>query len=598
MSWTKCRFLEEWRVALRKTARLTGFLALVTLLVLAGGPVCTSEAQTAPSRLRVRMEHSTLKVGEATRIFVEFLGSSYEPVANNQERVVNLKVVPLGASGAGELQYTEIKVGPGQTGELGFVAKAAGKVEVQAESQGLSPGRTVLVIVPERGASFRFLPLVYAQDSLQLEILPKDVGPIPANGITPIPFKITLNRSVRNGETLTIRVQNNCACPMRYRGQTTTVPLDIVLGEGMASTDEIAITRKRPGPATISARVLQSSAQDSLAVAFMSPKPNKFLFDNVSALIPAGQQVIPLTIRLADQDGVPVTQLAQRCTVRLRALSEPEIVSINPDQVKLQPNHPVGSASLSLSSSPSGGRVAIEAGDPSGDLEPANLTLAFESQLNSVVVSGPAQIARGKSRPLHVSFQDKNGRPAKADWDRGVNLVSSSGRVKPNRLLISRGSESGDVEYTASNATGDVTIAAMSSGLAQGALKIQVFTPMVNLVLWAGLLGIVGAFIRLTHTERMTRLMPKRDAGALDLGLIGNLPLGFVFGMILLLAAKIGFLAVPQAATGVSGTVWFAVFFGVLGGYGGQWILDQLLGKLFGEKKEPPEAKDPMKKAA
>ena len=222
---------------------------------------------------------------------------------------------------------------------------------------------------------------------------------------------------------------------------------------------------------------------------------------------------------------------------------------------------------------PSTGQIVLLARDREGDLQPGQKTITLESLLKKIVVSGPKEVNRGgKVCELTLHFADKDNRHQKAEWDRWIELSSTAGHTDPQRVLIPKDKEHAEVSYHSPDSVGDVTITGESRGLDSGQWILHVVTAAYVLVLFAGLGGVLGGFVRLVHKGQVRHILPGRAHGRLELGLLGNTALSSVFGLVLFQAAKLGFLGVsevvPKAGSVETGTRTFAFFFGVLGEIG------------------------------
>jgi hypothetical protein len=104
------------------------------------------------------------------------------------------------------------------------------------------------------------------------------------------------------------------------------------------------------------------------------------------------------------------------------------------------------------------------------------------------------------------------------------------------------------------------------------------------LLFLAGAGGIVGGVTRHVFKSNSKSFLPKRVNGHLKLGFIGNLPFSSLFGAILFLAIRLGGTGIGSGVAlnnlTRSDSMIFAWFLGVLGGFAGILVLDQLVGRL------------------
>src|SRR5258705_413739 len=95
---------------------ITILLLSLTLLTALTVRAPISSARAGPAlRLRLRLQTNTLRPGDATKVFVEFLDRDYQQVTNDGTRVVELSVGPQNAKQQGSAYISPrlITVRPG-----------------------------------------------------------------------------------------------------------------------------------------------------------------------------------------------------------------------------------------------------------------------------------------------------------------------------------------------------------------------------------------------------------------------------------------------------------------------------------------------------
>src|SRR4029453_8096575 len=133
----------------------------------------------APARLQLTLDKSTLRVGETTRVSVQFFARANTAVPNDRERVVSLlaeKEVGSGAKGAGDVAPRQVTVPAGAAcRDISFTARRAGRLIIQATAHGPAPGEDMVTIVePTASRLWDYLiPTAHAQENGSLRIFPR-----------------------------------------------------------------------------------------------------------------------------------------------------------------------------------------------------------------------------------------------------------------------------------------------------------------------------------------------------------------------------------------------------------------------------------------
>lgn len=207
-----------------------------------------------------------------------------------------------------------------------------------------------------------------------------------------------------------------------------------------------------------------------------------------------------------------------------------------------------------------------------------------EPAIAKVSVTGPREAIRGGNEySLVIHFVDKNGSHLTADLDREIFVTVDHGEISPMSSMIPQGEGHVEVMYRSPGTVGEATVKAESSGLEVGTWKIMVVTPTYMLLLAAGFGGILGGLVRL-YQAGVRRIRARIVKGKLELGLLGRGLFSSVFGVMLFLAVKFGVVLVfdffEQSGGFYAGTKTFALFMGILGGFGGAHILELLLARI------------------
>ena len=550
-----------------------------------------------PKRLRLSPDKRTLRVGEQTLLTVEFLDRKYRPVVNDRKRVIEftLHVARREQKASGEVNPPRIEVAPGaKRATTTFTARRPGKVTIAAVSKGLSSGRTLVIIVPQarRGQPLLHLPAVHAQSEAKVQIFPEASQRVPANGISRATVWVTLDRPLGAGERLLIRIKTLPSSIVSYEDQEQTGLVDIVLDEeGSAGSEEIHIRSQTPGTVRVTAQVLTSGSsgqvdETEVIVEFQSPKPAKIFFFEEEITIPSHQREVPLVVGVADQDGVPIDQLAQTINVHLSSPTDPDVVTFQPQSLSLSPAQSVGHPMVRLERLPTGAQITLLARNTEGNLAVGEMVLTLESPIDGVVVSGPILLIRGEQEySFDVHLVDKDGKHLAADWDRKIVLTTNNGEVIQKEIVIAKNDEHGVFTYKTPETVGEATITAESRGLNPDGYSVNVLTETSLLILAAAIGGILGGLIR-SYSSGVKYILPLiKHQKIEEIGLLGAGLFSSVIGVALFLGVKFGVIqTVSMMDVGgafYAGTRRFAFFFGVLGGFGGTYVLKRMLSYVF-----------------
>ncbi len=552
-------------------------------------------AEEPARRLKLKIQKRTLRVGERTQLTVEFLDRSYQNVPNDRKRELELTQVPPGAGGgAGEISPAQLTVNRGaQSATATFTARKPGRLMIRVTSSGLSPAQVPVVIRPQQNTLLpeRLLSSVHAQPEIAVDIVREGVGPIPANNMTPAKLWIIVEAGeLMANEVLHIRVR---AFPdgarFLYKGEQSPFA-EIRLDEGKLASDEILVFSLTQGTLRVVAQLQPQGPRGELELEFELPQPEGIIFLHEHVTIPSNQSEVPLSVKLADRDEQPITALDRQVQIHLSSPTDPDILDLDPQSLVLTPETPFGTSTLRLNALPSGGDILLQARDAEGRLNLGEKTITLESPIRAVVVDGPSEVNRGgKEISLRVHLRGEEDQHLAADWDRRIMISADLGKVIPTEVVIPRGQEHTNVTYQSSGSVGEATVSAESRGIESGTWKVTVVTAAYVLVLFAGLGGVLGGLSRRILIVGVTEIWPRWRQGRLEIGLVGNALFSFLFGLVLFQAIKLGVVAgldsLGRSEGFYAGTRTFAFFFGVLGGFGGTFVLHRLLRRVFPESR-------------
>jgi hypothetical protein len=346
---------------------LIGAIALI-----AQSPATSAHSQGgSPLRLRLKVESNTLRSGEATKIFAEFLNRDYQQVPNDGTRVVEFGLASSGSpqTGSGNVSPQRVTVRPGEwSAAATFVPGQPGKLFIRASSDGLDAAQTLVLITRQQSSSSLLSQLVgnvtYAEPQNEPEIAPKEFPPAPANGKYQLIFQVSFLQAPPPGTVVRISTTLSSGGLM-YKGQQIGCAVaDIKLDEGQANSDLIGIFSATPGRITVSARVVPNGPKDYAEINFESPQPSRIIFDSDPQSIPSYQQAVPLSVQLADEGGFPIALGADReWRIRLTSAADSALVDFEPQSLVLTRDRPSAQSVLHFKRSPKASEIKLLALD-------------------------------------------------------------------------------------------------------------------------------------------------------------------------------------------------------------------------------------------
>ena len=557
----------------------------------------------AAQRLRLRVDNASLRQGEATRVFVEFLDMNYYQVPNDATREIVLGLDAVGRdSGWGNLDPQRISIRPGDwSGTATFYSTQPGKLFITANSSGLESGQA-LVLIRSNGASFLsslfdtvalFETVAYAQPDLGFEILPKRAFAT-ADQQHRAKFQLSFVQPPRAGTVVKINT-NLTSGSILYKDKVVGSSIaNIEIGEGEDISGEIAIVSGETGSFEVSASVRPNGPADRASVNFSAPRPSKIIFDDSPLRIESTACTVPVTVRLADDGGFPVEPDKER-RISFRSAVDSDSITFEPESVLLCPGQRFAQVVFHLKDLPLGNEIQLLATSDQ-ELIAAKKSIVIDSLIEKVSVSGPFEVNRGgREVEFIVHLLNKNGKRMAADWNRKINLSIVGGRLSNTELIMPKGSQQATVRYTSPDAIGKYTLIATSSGLQESTLTVAVVHPAYWLVLIAVLGGMIGGIGRVVHKNcKFKGMIPRWKRKTLDWELIASFAGSLVGGLFLYWTLKLGLSqalgVVPLPSSLDLGTNTSVIFFSGIGGFSGTAVLDRLVSWIVPAKKSKTTA--------
>lgn len=580
--------------------RLLLLILSITLVLLSSETPSRAKHSSSAQRLRVRVENASLRHGETTKVFVDFLDMNYNPVANDATRVIKLDKTSPGSrqTGSGDIKPNPITLRPGDAyGEALFASTQPGRLFITASSEGLESGQALILIRP-RAASFLskvsslFERVAYAQDE-GFEISPKKLSAT-ADNKHRAKFQVSFLQPPPGGAIIRINT-NLTSGSILYKGEPVGSSVaNIKLAEGEDISGEIAILSANSGKIEISASVARRNGPvDYAEVDFAPPRPSQILFDSEPSTIDSHACTVPLSVRLADEGGFPVEPDKERRIYFKSAVeSDSNSISFEPSSVVLAPGQRFAQVVFHLKALPLGNEIKLLATSDQ-ELMAGTKSILIKSQIRKVLVEGPSEINhRGRLTEFTISLVDKDGTHLAADWNRKIDLSIVGGGLDKTELIIPQGAQQAVVKYTSPDAIGRYTLTAGSSGLEQSTHTISVVHPPYWLVLMAVFGGVIGGITRMLHKSgRFERFIPHWTGESWNLGSTGHIAGSMISGVILYWALQLGLwpaLGFPRLPTGIDpGWSTVAVLFSFLGGFAGTQVLEPFVGWLMLKFSKP-----------
>ena len=570
-------------------------LTMILLLVCGGllalsSPTVAHPGARAPVRLRLKIETSTLRSGNTTRISAEFLDRDYQQVPSDAMRTVEFGI----ANGySGSLSPAQITVRPGAwSADTTFASGQPGKVVITARTGGLDPGQAILVVV-RPAASFLsqvFETVAYADSFDGFDLFPSTVLEAPANNHGRVTFQIIFNEPPPAGTRIRI-----CVTPpavLNRDGQNLHTITEVTLADNQASSDYINIVSGTAADVDVKAVILPNGPEKHLSLKFTPPRPDRIIIGEEMPEIGAYKTEAKISVQLADDSSRPLPPDKER---RIRLSSE-DPVEFDPPTVTLSPEKRFVEAKIRLKGFPITGQLKLLAEYEGGDsIKSGERLIPVRSALEKVTVTGPLHLTRGKtSSELIVHLVDKEGRARVADWDRSISLSATGGSLSAAEVTIPKGQDVAKVRFIPSGSDGKAVIKAESRWLTEGSLEIVLVTALYWLVIFALIGGLVGGVVRLIPAgDKVERVLPRWTTESwqlLGFRIVGSI----VSGLFLYLTVKFGIsqsMGSPVLPAGLDlGTQLSAFFFGGIGGFAGTIVFDRLTNWFLPGQKQATQA--------
>jgi len=389
----------------RRIGVLAPFVGTLSSLVLVAVPV----ARAAPTRLQLRVERSTLRVGETTGVTIGFLDRDFRPVANDRDRTVILAVRGAGSGGGhGDISPGRVTVpaGTASFSDARFTARAPGTVTIRTESDGLAPAEGFVRIVNASASvlSRILVPAVHA-DGPAFEVLASRSRPV-ANGVSTGSFYVQLDESLPAGQSLRVRITTEPPVTLRLGDQ----PVGIVeIGAGRDKSEPISVLSVEAGKVRIRAQALPAGPTSEAEIEFDAPQPARVLIElsgGSEQVIASNRRVLPLEVRVGDKDRIPIERLGTQHLIEL----SPETshltfgIRFEPTLLSLQPGHPGRQSILRLSGFPLSDEIRLLARDRDDerDLAPGELTVkVVAAGFTILVLAGMGGVFGGLARHVY-----------------------------------------------------------------------------------------------------------------------------------------------------------------------------------------------------
>ena len=573
------------------TNRSLSILFLVMVLIGCGGlivlsapaPKAEQPAAGGPVRLRLKVDLTTFRKDQATKMWVEFLDGDYNKVANDGTRDVKFEVEPRGSGSFSPSPTVTVKPGEWSSAPpyTTFSPGREGRVLIRVSSAGLDSDQTFL-LVTKPAASFlsqilgMFEPVAYADNPIK-------VLPTSANGTfstsvgSRVEFQLdfgsakagTKIRIFTNPPAMIIDEENQADDPKKeHAGE-----MYLTLGKNGGYSKPLSVTSGKEGEVKVLAEVLDNGPQASAIATFTPRRPRFIRFSDDSKNITADDTAFPVSVHLADGNGKFIESDRTRKITFSTANGE-GVVNFRPDHLELKPNEGPKSVMVLLNKRLAGKELKLLAECPEDrSLEPRPTSVFIHSPLQSLRLQPERrEVKRGSTdSEFTISLLNEDGKPSFADENRTINLTVTDGSLSQPQVTILKNQDSAKVQYFPSLATGKVVLRAESVGLREAETEIVLITPLSWLLLAALGGGLIGGVARhLPKGDGLGKYVPifKRGSQSLAVNILGSLIAGFIFYV----AIKLGFsraLGFVLPASLDVGTGLAACFLASVGGYMG-----------------------------
>jgi hypothetical protein len=598
-------------------------LCLLALIILIGPTLLVAlpapqqkSAQPAqppppPKRLRLTLAKNTLNEGDRTDIVVDFLDRYYKPVPNDKNREVKLKQEVSGsAAGAGLILPDRLKVGAGMTSiKAQFQARRAGLLKIKASIDGLEDAQALVYISrPSRRSSFLsrlFDFTAYADghtDRQMIYMTRIDEEPFLANNVSPVSFELALVGQIDDDEKIPVEFKTDPLCVVKC-DEADAIRENGYVRLAFSKDHQVKrvslISPAHPGQVKVSAQIMQPQGmkkEDTLD--FRLPAPKSIFFADLEnnkemseKRMFSNDQIEPLKIMLADERKVPLGQLTQEYRIHLSStVSDNTAIAFEPETITLSPATVAREANLIVKRIPPTGWFNLLAQEDSRQLETVKLKVVLLYPIQGVTVAGTKEVNPNKEYALRIQLTDETKTPQQSDGERVVQVSAERGQLMPASggewtsaatVTFQRGDPFVEVKYRAPGGVGGDTISTQSNLPDNGQLGIKVVITTLVLLLWAGLGGMLGGIARHVYKDKVRHIKWAWVRGQLEVGLMGHALLSIVIGIFFFLTVTVGLVKIAQ----FEATQTWAFLLGMLGGFGGVFVLQKVLGLVFPAEK-------------
>jgi len=320
----------------------------------------------SPLRLRLRIDSNTLRSGETTKIYADFLDRDYQQVPSDGTRVIEFALTWPGSrqAGSGEVSPQRVTVRPGQlSGEATFVSRQPGRLFIMASSDGLDSSQTPVLITSQQRSflSQLFETVAYAEPQNGIEINQQTYHSAPANNRFQAQIWVLFSAAQQPGTIVKIRT-DPCA-GIVYKNQRAEGHMDITVDDEAGSVS-IGISSATPGIVTVSAYVRSDGPKAFAQIKFDPPEAAKIIFDSEPQSIGINDREIPVSVQLADEGGFPLAIGTDReRKIRVSSALDPKLVDFDPQTIVLPQGRTSAPSILHLKRAPSVAEMKLLAMD-------------------------------------------------------------------------------------------------------------------------------------------------------------------------------------------------------------------------------------------
>lgn len=292
---------------------------VAVILISSVAPVLAADA---PLRLSVKVDPSTIRVGNTATITVAFLDRDFRPVRNDRNRTLRLDTRTTGGKteGKGDIspRTARISAGVSSYSEIRLTAQTVGTLRVWVGSDGLEPAEALVRVgSTSAGLSRLFVPVLEAQTpDVSFELLPKATE-VALSAAPTASLGIVVSRPV--AQTRTWKITTNPAIRIRVDDAVTDGYGVISIGPGEAMSRKIILEPSALGSIEVVAKLLPDGGETRAQVSVVAQVAKRILLQMEEERLPSSLTLLPLTIALVDGEGAPLRVLSASHTVELKS---------------------------------------------------------------------------------------------------------------------------------------------------------------------------------------------------------------------------------------------------------------------------------------